>query len=215
MKTILYWLVFFGCCVNSASAQDKYFRITDGGKYFFFNDASVEQNNFTKGENNYIRPISIRTFFLEARNANLFPESLTYDTFKKMPVAQQQQLLDSLQKGFDWSKYQINMESEKTGSGESVPASDTVYSVQNLTFDKESTTLTGDLVTGSGKMQQFMVYPVAVKNSDSFRWFIEWVEPDLYLKKKGYRNMDLPEQVVYEALKEKGIVLRASGSIAE
>lgn len=204
----------FCFAINPVSAQQKYFKITDEGRFYFFNDATIEQNKIVNGENTFVRPITSRTFFLEARNANLFPESLTFTDFERMSIAEKQALLDSLQ-DFDWSKYQMSVEEEKPDTVKPDLAADTTYSIQNLAFNKESVTLYGDLASGTGRMQKFMIYPIVQKEKGSITWMFEWIEVDLYLKKRGYTNLDLPEEKIYEALLLKGIDLSTLNALLE
>lgn len=197
----------------SAQDQSKYFKITDDGLYYFFNETTIEQNVIEKGANNYTRPITARTFFLEAKKANIFPEDFTFTEFQRLKVPAQQALLDSLQKGFDFSKYHLTPKEDAPDSAKAETKivadydveADTTYRVENLAFNKESTTLYGDLVMGStGIKQKFMVYPMPAKNK-SVEWIFEWVELDLYLKKQGYKNLGLPELRIYQGLLLKGI----------
>lgn len=199
----------------TASAQDKHFQVTDAGLYYFFNDATIEQNKVVNGENTYTRAITARTFFLEAKKANMFPASFSFNDFQKMSIPEQQHLLDSLQGDFDWSKYRAGEATAPPDTAKQDLSADTTYSVQNLAFNKESSTLSGDLVSGTGKMQKFMIYPNVSKGGTSVRWVFEWIEPDLYLKKRGYRNLDLPEQKIYETLLTQGITLEHLNTLLE
>lgn len=207
----------FSVCIffaEPASAQQKYFKITDNGQHYFFNDATIRQNKVVSGANTYVRPITPRTFFLEAKNARLFPESIAFTDFQNMTIAEKQALLDSLQ-DFNWTKYQI-ADSAQTGEvTQSELAADTLFSIHNLAFNKESTTLYGDLVSGAGRMQKFMIYPNIAKEKGSITWVFEWIEPDLFLKKRGYVNLDLPEQKIYQALLQKGIELNTLNELLE
>gem|GEM_PF-1226782 len=214
LKFLLLCALMCAFAINPASAQQKYFKITDDGRFYYFNDASIEQNKIVNGENTYVRPITSRTFFLEARNANLFSESITFTDFERMTISEKQSLLDSLQ-DFDWSKYQVSDEAEKPDTVKPDLATDTTYSIQNLAFNKESITLYGELASDAGRMQKFMVYPIVRKEKESITWMFEWIEPDLYLKKRGYTNLDLPEQKIYEALLRKGIDLSTLNALLE
>lgn len=214
VKILLFYSV--ACCfvINPVSAQQKYFKITDDGRFYFFNDATIEQNKIVNGENTFVRPITPRTFFLEARNAKLFPESMTFADFERMSIAEKRSLLDSLQE-FDWSKYQVSVEEEKPDMMNPDLAADTTYSIRNLAFNKESVTLYGDLASETGRMQKFMIYPIVRKENESITWTFEWIESDLYLKKRGYTNLDLPEEKIYEALLLKGIDLSTLNALLE
>lgn len=205
LKNVLFSALMMYLAIQPAFAQEKHFQITNDGLYYFFNDATIEQNKVVKGVNTFTRPITARTFFLEAKKAKLFPEEFSFNDFQKMNITEQQMLLDSLQGDFDWSKYHAS----KTKSDIVQPdfSADTFYAVMNLAFSKDDLTVSGDLVSGLGRMQKFMIYPILSKGGTSVRWMFEWIETDLYLRKRGYKNLDLPEQKIYETLLRQGITL--------
>ena len=85
---------------------------------------------------------------------------------------------------------------------------------QNVIFDQESATIAGELVSEAGRKQQFMIYP-AVYGKDKVHWTIEWIETNLYLRKRGYEDLKLSEYKVYEALVQKGINIEALNSLIQ
>lgn len=204
---------FLCCAFQPVFAQDKHFRITDDGLYYFFNDATIEKNKVVKGKDTYIRPITARTFFLEAKKANLFSEEFLFSAFQKMSIPEQQTLLDSLQGDFDWSKYRVEETEQEVVRTDY--AADTFYAVMNLAFSEDDNAVLGDLVSGLGRMQKFMIYPVFQHEGATVRWVFEWIETDLYLRKRGYQNLEVPEQKIYETLLRQGITLAHLNTLLE
>ena len=69
-----------------ANAQQVEYRITEDGKYQHLNDLGETGMVFDESNGSYYKPITIRTFFLEAQRRGYIAADITYPQFVKLPV---------------------------------------------------------------------------------------------------------------------------------
>lgn len=74
---------FFSVCVN---AQQMEYRITEEGKYEHLNDLKETGMVYDESNGSYYKPISSRTFFLEAQKRGYITEGVSYAQFIELPV---------------------------------------------------------------------------------------------------------------------------------
>lgn len=69
-----------------ANAQQEEYRITDDGKYEYLNDPVEAGMIYDESNGSYYKPITIRTFFLEAQRNGYIAADISYPQFVKLPI---------------------------------------------------------------------------------------------------------------------------------
>jgi|GEM_PF-1789159 len=75
--------IFFGVCVK---AQQVEYRITEEGKYEHLSDLKETGMVYDESNGSYYKPISSRTFFLEAQKHGYITEDVSYAQFVELPI---------------------------------------------------------------------------------------------------------------------------------
>ena len=82
-KFLLISFLLFNVCVNAQQAE---YRITDEGKYEHLSDLKETGMIYDESNGSYYKPISERTFFLEAQKREYITPDITYAQFIKLPI---------------------------------------------------------------------------------------------------------------------------------
>ena len=70
----------------SVNAQQAEYRITKDGKYEHINDLKETGMIYDESNGSYYKPISERTFFLEAQKRGFLTADITYAQFIQLPI---------------------------------------------------------------------------------------------------------------------------------
>ena len=84
-------------------AQVPEYRITEDGQYQYLGNPDAKGNVFDETQGTYYRPITVRTFFLQAQDAGYIPDSIAYDEFIAMTLQEQHALLGPGERSLDCS----------------------------------------------------------------------------------------------------------------
>ena len=94
------------CLGGFTYAQMPEFRITDQGQYEYLGNRYSANSVFDETQGTYYKPITARTFFLQALQRGYIQNDITYDSFLLLSLDEQKALLKS-QKPLDCSIGQI------------------------------------------------------------------------------------------------------------
>lgn len=79
-------LLFFCFSVVANAQQQVEYRITEDGKYEHLNDLGETGMVYDESNHSYYKPITVRTFFLEAQRHGYIAPDISYPQFAKLPI---------------------------------------------------------------------------------------------------------------------------------
>ena len=77
---------FLSISFFAATAQQKEYRITDEGAYEYLSNPTQAGMIYDESKASFYKPITIRTFFLEAQRRGYIDSAVTYEKFVKLPI---------------------------------------------------------------------------------------------------------------------------------